>query len=220
MNPITSYGPSPLFSTSPVATSDPTTAALTPEALLYYCSSRLASLDESIQQYFTEQQRRNAGVRDMSKLMEILQSSSWASGQKGWKEIKGDAFHTDNHAKKANEILEVWRNSDSPEARHQCAVAFRQVSGLDIDDFAHGNVTAADVQVAAAGKQIPEVDKATRDVQIEAIKNVQASMTKSAEMNMIQLQSLVSQRQLAVQLTTQLMQTMHETTKHVVGNIR
>ena len=39
-----------------------------------------------------------------------------------------------------------------------------------------------------------------------------------AELNMIQLQSLVSQRQLAVQLTQQMMEQMNQTTKDVMKN--
>ena len=61
--------------------------------------------------------------------------------------------------------------------------------------------------------------KEERAAQIEAIKNDQSNMTKAGEMNMIQLQSLVSQRQLAVQMTTQLMQTANDTLKQVVGNL-
>jgi len=41
----------------------------------------------------------------------------------------------------------------------------------------------------------------------------------SAELNMFRLQSLVSQRQLAVQLTTRLLQTMHDSAKRIIGNI-
>jgi hypothetical protein len=45
-------------------------------------------------------------------------------------------------------------------------------------------------------------------------------LTKDSELSMIQLQSVVSQRQLAVQMTTELMSAMNESTKEVAGNIR
>ena len=46
------------------------------------------------------------------------------------------------------------------------------------------------------------------------------NLSKDSEMQMIQLQALVSQRQLAIQLTTQMMQAMNEGAKGVVSNIR
>lgn len=39
-----------------------------------------------------------------------------------------------------------------------------------------------------------------------------------AELNMVQLQSLVSQRQLTVQLTTEMLEQMNQTTKDVIKN--
>ena len=55
---------------------------------------------------------------------------------------------------------------------------------------------------------------------IGGVKSVQDGLTKDSEMSMIQLQSVVSQRQLAIRMTTQLLQTMNESGKQVIGNIR
>jgi hypothetical protein len=41
-----------------------------------------------------------------------------------------------------------------------------------------------------------------------------------AELNMIQLQSSISQRQTALQMTTSILQHMHDTTKGIINNIR
>ena len=41
-----------------------------------------------------------------------------------------------------------------------------------------------------------------------------------AELNMIQLQSLISQRHTALQMTTNILQHMHDTTKGIMNNIR
>ncbi len=199
---------------------DPSCTALTPDGLLDYCSSRLHSLDNNIQQYFTEQQTRNAAVADASKLMSVLQSGTWGSGQLDWSKIQNDPQACGYHADKANEILAVWSSTASPEVKNECAQAFNQVTGLDIASFSGKPVTPADIQASAAAKHINGVDATTREKQIESIKQSQSSMSQSSEMNMLQLQSLVTQRQLAVQLTTQVMQTLHDTTKQVIGNIR
>jgi len=203
---------------------DPSSVALSPEGLLMYCSSRLEALDTNIKQYFAEQQRRNLGIRDSSKLVEILQSGTWVNGQWGtveWGEDPNNrAGHAQNHANKANEILALWRSTESPEVKAACEAAFRQVSGRDLKDFSAEGRTISGAEVLAAAGNIKAVTKEERAAQVEAIKNEQSNMSKAAEMNMIQLQSLVSQRQLAIQLTTQMMQTMHESSKQVLGNIR
>jgi hypothetical protein len=43
--------------------------------------------------------------------------------------------------------------------------------------------------------------------------------SESAEVNMFQLRSVVSQRQRAVQLATRLLQTVHDTAKRIIANI-
>jgi len=43
--------------------------------------------------------------------------------------------------------------------------------------------------------------------------------SRGAELYMIELQSLVSQRQLAVQLTTRLLQMLNEMSKQIIGNL-
>jgi hypothetical protein len=44
-------------------------------------------------------------------------------------------------------------------------------------------------------------------------------LSRVAELYMIELQSLVSQRQLAVQLTTRLLQMLNEMSKQIIGNL-
>jgi hypothetical protein len=48
---------------------------------------------------------------------------------------------------------------------------------------------------------------------------IQEALSKSAELNMIQLQSLVSQRQQAVQITTNLIAALADSYKQVIGNV-
>lgn len=202
---------------------DPSQASLTPDMLLVYCSTRLQTIDSNIKQYFAEQERRNGQIRQASKLMEILQSGTWGNGHVGPDQLKVNKNQRDDHARKANEILAVWRSSDSPEIREACAKAFRSVSGHDIGAFAgkDAEVTGEHILTAASEKdRMKFVSREEWAPHVESLKNIQSDMMKSAELNMIQLQSLVSQRQLAVQLTTQLMQTLNETSKQVVGNIR
>jgi hypothetical protein len=197
--------------------------ALSPESLLLYCSSRLEAVDTNIKQYFAEQQKINKGMRDASKLIEIVRDGGWVNGQRSPEEIKVNPDLQKCHADKANEILALYRSSDSPEVRAACERAFKQISGLNIGDYGDDPakvVTAQNIAEAVMMNQMPTVTKVERDQLVDSIKDTQSALSKNAEMNMIQLQSLVSQRQLAVQLTTQLMQSQHETTKAPIANIR
>ncbi len=197
---------------------DPTGTALSPEGLLLYCSSRLQTLDTNIKQYFAQQQTRNGVIGEATKLMEII--NHWPTGQKGSKEIVCSPADCQNHANQGNELLDLFRKTNSPEVKRACAEAFQQVTGMSINDFATGNVTPDQIRSAASAERIQPVNLQERTAQIEGIKNTVSNLTKAGEMDMIQLQSLVSQRQLAVQLTTQLLQSLNETSKQVVGNIR
>lgn len=200
---------------------DPNMVSLSPEMLLAYCSSRLETLDTTIQTYFAEQQQRNRDMRTLMKLQELLRESTWKEGQLGSEEIKDNPAHLQNHANKGNEILELYMSTDSPEVKAECAKAFFRVTGLNINDYRGGRkVTADDVNASAKEGRIPHLDSEKIAAELESIKDAQSAISKGAELSMIQLQSLVSQRQLAIQLTTQLMQTLNESSKQVVGNIR
>jgi hypothetical protein len=199
-------------------------AHLSPEGLLLYCSSRLDAVDTTIKQYFDDQQRKNKAMKDATSLMNALNGWNRAYGSKelGDPNTPNRDWHLQDHANKANDILKVWRETEDPQVKAACADAFRTVSGLDINDYAEPGkaVTAAAVKTSAEANAIPGADESLWTKKIDSIKNDQAAMSKSGELNMIQLQSLVSQRQLAIQMTTQLMQTIHESSKQIAGNIR
>lgn len=221
--PVTSAGATGVipFTTDFAAPAGST--ALSPDGLLYYCQSRLGAIDTNIQQYFDDQKTQNAAMQDATKLLSIMHEGTWGTYQKSGKDIAGSPQDLQNHADKANELLDLYRSTASPEIKAKCAALFREVSGHDISEYGApgAKVTSGDIaQAAAIDGRIPEVKEAQRTQELEDIKGTQSDMSKSAEMNMIQLQSLVQQRQLAVQLTTQLMQTMHDTSKQVLGNIR
>lgn len=225
-NPTAPVGINPInFDAAPVGPS------LSPEMLLAYCSSRLNALDSTIDQYFKDQQTKNAAMKACSALQAKLGrwSSHWDSKELTKPENAGNL---QDHANMANDILEVYRSTNDPEVKAACEAAFKNVTGRELRDYTPaghlqaGNtqggfvVTAEDIKKSAEQGHIPAADTTQWASVIESVKSVQQGLSKGAEMNMIQLQSLVSQRQLAVQLTTQLMQTIHESSKQIAGNIR
>ncbi|MBX3213572.1 MAG: hypothetical protein KF850_16150 [Labilithrix sp.] len=220
MSHISNISPNTSISPATNFAADPSAASLTPGMLLIYCTSRLDAIDQNIEQYFVEQQRRNKELQSMNKGLNALNAGTWNGGHMNSENVAGSDFHQGNHADKANELRDVWLSTDNPDVKKACAEAFKSVSGLDINDYRKTDVTKKDVKASADAGKIHGVGREEWNARVEELKNKQSDLMKAGELDMIKLQSLVSQRQLAVQLTTQLMQTLNETSKQVVGNIR
>jgi hypothetical protein len=191
---------------------------LSPEGLLAYCSARLTSIDTTIKQYFAEQQARNKSMMDASKLLSILNKYSGIG--------KGDVIAAEENFRKghvhdANALAKLYRETDDPQLKAQIADAFKAISGREIGAYLDKPYTEGDLHaVIGEGKHFKEeVTSEAWSKRAENVKEVQSGLSKAAEMNMIQLQALVSQRQLAVQLTTQLMQNYNDGLKQIAGNV-
>jgi hypothetical protein len=192
------------------------TSGLDAQGVLTYCSSRLTSLDALIQSRFDEQKRRNETLHQAGAL--IAQLNSWtfvASGDLSDAALAGHKGMGAAIARQANAITD-------PELRGQAAQAYRIVTGKDLVFGPNGQVEPAqlDEKTVTIDPRGGGAETAAWQGFIGKIKAMQDGLTKDSELSMIQLQSVVSQRQLAVQMTTQLLQTMSESTKQVVSNIR
>lgn len=203
--------------TSPVESAEAGETArfpFSPETLLFYCSSRLGSIDNQIGAYFKDQQAKNRASKELSDVQGVLGQASYQHGGEGF--TTTDAGY---HVDAGNKLLNIYRNAETPEGKQAAADAFRLRTGMDISAYRNGD-SVTEQQVMEAKDNIAAKDANQWAQVIEGVKSKSAEVSKSAELNMIQLQSLVSQRQLAVQLTTQLMQAVHEGSKNVAGNIR
>jgi hypothetical protein len=199
---------------------------LTPDTLLAYCASRLQTLDTEIKERMAGQEARNNGIRDASRLMQLL--SGW-QGHHGSAELKADtdgaAKDRTNHASEANDILDLYKNTKDAQVKDQCARFFNSLTGQDIHGFVSADgktitkVTPENIKAWADADKIDPCDAPTWQAMVGSVKDMQGDMSKSSELDMIGLQSLVSQRQLSVQLTTQLMQAVNEGPKQAAANI-
>lgn len=194
------------------------TYAFTPDTLIAYCSSRLDSIDQKIDAYFKEQQGKNRASKELDDLQAILSNASSQAGSEAI--AKNEHGDIGIHTQEGNDILKIYRETKDPQVKKAAAEAFQIRTGMSPEDVAGRSVTADDIEKSAKNGWIKAQDEHQWAGNIEKIKGVGSSISKSAELNMIQLQSLVSQRQLCVQLTTQLMQAVHEGSKNVAGNIR
>ncbi len=185
---------------------------LTPESLLVYCQTRLGSLDDLIKERFDDQQRRAGDMKLAGEVLALV--STWPQMTEGGKGVEKA------HVDMGNALMDAYNKAGNPELKARIQAVFEKVTGRPMtvkDGKAEGAVTVENLNPSG----IKAMDATSWQTFVSAqLKTVQDSLSKDGELSMIQLQSMVSQRQLCIQLTTQVMQTLHETKKTVVGNIR
>lgn len=193
------------------------TNLITAENVLAYCASRLNTLDEMIKTHFAEQQRRNHGMKLINKAVEVLNRNP--NGQ-----MPGAVGHEPFHIQQAKDLCAIYNETTDPEIRKAIGKAYTMVMGSDIEKVVDPSTGLADPAKVTKELIIPENikggDVAEWGRQVNDYKSVQDTLSKDNELSMIQLQSIISQRQLAVQLTTQMMAAMHDAKKGIVANIR
>jgi hypothetical protein len=159
---------------------------LTPDALMFYCQSRLRGLDDQIAASMSRQKKSNADVSALNKLHEVI-----------------------NRDGKAGENIDLSKM----DAAYAEAIS---VVGADSD---LGKSLAKDrADILHCGS-----DNALSDTEVKAMLNNIETATKDinsgSELQMINLQSLMSQRQSAVQLTTNLVQSLGDQMNKIAANI-
>lgn len=164
--------------------------ALTPDALLSYCSARMNDLDFRIDTFMKKQE----GARGASEKLTKFQSTfSGGASTKGIGSLE-----------KCGEL--PFTGADMRAAREALPEAQRATFDAIVKDYEH---TAADGYL----------DANECKAFAERLGALSKDISSSAELDMIQLQSLMSQRQMAVQLCTNLMQSLNDTTKAIAQKI-
>lgn len=168
--------------------------SLTPESLMIYLSTRLESVDDQIQDIFSTQQ-------DSEKIRAAI-----------------------NRIRTALNALD--EDSDKDKELHASEYAFAGIEKL-IDD----QIGSVDPKLAERMKSDLEgkgyilnggSDYLTSELDNtrEYLENLTGQLESTAQMNMIRLQSLMSARQTAISLATNLIAKLNDSTQKVVENIR
>jgi len=164
-------------------------SSLTGDSLLLYCQSQLRSYDETITGFLNEQKLNLARKKGLSDIENTLKKYTTHLGQSGVDDITNAFKSAINALPPGDPVRGVMEDKLKEFTSHS------------------GN-----------GQQISYTSE-----QLTAFAgDVQSALDKvngNAEINMIQLQQVMSQRQTAVQLTTSLLAKVDEGTKAIVGNI-
>lgn len=194
---------------------------LTPDGMMLYCASQLRFLDEGIQQHMAQQQQAHTVATRLNDLKAALGKSLMSDNDGAVKAQAVAAFQ----AAYASLPPGDTEMRDKLNATFQDFVA----DAYCIDDHAaaghynlatlsQGDVDALNNAAAASGplNKVSGDDLKRYSTDVDGLST---DLGKGAELDMINLQSLVSQRQMAIQLTTQIVSKLNEAASTVVNQI-
>ena len=182
--------------------------ALSPDALLLYCKSRLRTIDDQVALQFQRQEVYRGATGANHKLQARLQDLA----RKDHHAIDGGAESPDRAAaaREWAEVDALFRDALArmPPGDERARLAAEHARFAATTRGADGEGDADGI----LGKE-ETVDMAKR------IGELTSDMSKSAELDMIQLQSLMSQRQQAIQLCTNLVAGLGQIGQQIAGNV-
>jgi len=194
-----SNGIQPIVPASTLAVPSDFGANLSPDALMVYLSTRLNGLDAQINTIFnTEKSQQNVqtALRNLKQTLQPFDENGGAAQ----KQMTQDQMDAINAAIDGVTALDPQLGANIRQKLEEVG------RGLIRDHLA-----GTDVDLTYSGNEV----KATNDY----IDGLSKDIESSSQMNMIQLQSLMSARQTAIQLSTNLISALGESSKAIASNI-
>lgn len=189
---------------------------LTPDALMAYCSTRLRGLDDQMKEAFTKQQSANHDSSILSKLASSLGAPTTDLGVGGENDAR-NWFKTSAQA-----MLDAAKDVSDPSVK--AALIAKANLLYPTKDDGNGNFTLVENGTVGDGKgayiSSGTVSIATfKAMTGEAVAGIQKDLNSNTELSMINLQSLMSQRQSSVQLITNMVQSLGDQLNKIASNI-
>ncbi|MBX3229378.1 MAG: hypothetical protein KIT84_17830 [Labilithrix sp.] len=198
-------------------------AAFDGDVLLAYCSTQLNDLNGEIKARMNTQQRVRDAKAALNKLQQML------NGSKG--------IDPNDHAQK-RQILEAYadvlKHLPPGTAKDGVIASLQQFRSTacyndgpapkwvedkpGVSGTSERNGIAADISVANVGGR-NRVNADELKAQVKPLGDISEELGKTAELEMIILQQLVSQRQQAISMTTNMMNKCSQGTEAIAGNI-
>jgi hypothetical protein len=170
--------------------------SVTPESMLIYCQSRLNQLDTQIQSLFNEQEAANRQTAAVNDALQDLVGS-------GAEIDVCDSKRKETIEKAFSDAIQRLGGPGTPGGKVLDDILKRVQYSFNGDG--HGN-------------GIGNISAQTLQEYSNQIKGVLTDLNASAELRMIQINSLMSQRQTAVQLSTNVVQVLGDTTRTIAQN--
>lgn len=193
---------------------------LSPESLLAYCTKQLRDLGTQVQLMLNEQSSLKDTCKVLSDLKKVItaHSQGMATGDNTSKATVAQAYLNAARALPAGpERDAVMKELD----------AFRQTAFLNdvpvepASTLENYNEDTLNYELALPSDgEKNRVDPTEIRTRTEAIDTISGDVTREVELKMINLQSLMSQRQMIVQLTTNMIQKLNDTLAAPIANMK
>jgi hypothetical protein len=199
-NTAKSKGTSGTDEPSPISV--PTSMGLSPEGLMAYCQSRLNSLDTQMSTIFDQQQSNATLTQDVdgiaTKLNDLGDVTPPSNGNTN-PDLSVSTSYTSIVAAYQQAIQDAKTAGNAP-----LATQLKQDLSMFNSDCHNGTSTISTNDVTNLQQNL---------------KNYGNELNSDSEMSMINLQSLMSQRETAVQLTTNLVQSLGQQSQDIAKNV-
>lgn len=223
--PVTAAGTEGSNSDSDQAETGMPVGTFTPEflsddAMLAYCGTQMQQIDSQIQTTFADQQKQNLEQQVINQALQVLQGCAdgtlGSDGKYGKNESQCVAME------KALEQAISQVEQIDPSA--PCLSDLKQIhdnimatgTGPNDSSVGHGYYVGPSDANPTPDSTISSTEMSGF---INALQNVGSGLNSDAQLRMINIQSLVSQQQTAVELTTNIMQSLDGAMQKVVENI-
>ena len=182
---------------------------LTPDALMTYCSTRLRGLDDQINGIMTQQQQAND---DSSVLSQLTGELDWGSDDL---KVSGKADEDGTLKANAQHLLDAANKVEDPKVAGELKALAQKLVTVTGDPPNATMDASAPVALAAKTYKPEEL----KDLITTPVSGIQKDLNAGTELGMINLQSLMSQRQSAVQTVTNLVQALGDQMNKISANI-
>jgi hypothetical protein len=198
--------------------------SMTPDALFSYCSARINGIDAQVKGAFAQQQRNNdiqGAIGDaIGCLNRAITGGTDGSNQWGrasidfyWNAINKAGGPETPEGQKLLGQLKAFAGSMSKSGDNSMIDLVSD--GAKWDAYKKANSSQLDRDLPGWGG----IDHDKVDTAVKSLSSMNDELGKGGELEMIKLQSLMSQRQLAIQMTTNLIQTLNDSSKTIAGNL-
>jgi hypothetical protein len=230
-------GPSAADSTSAAGSDGDQPTYLTPEALMVYCQTRLQGIDSQVQAAMTTQQNINWEQGQVGSLLnEISNDSAAAAGG-----VMSNPAECQTLSQSIEDLITQIQAKDPGcsqlaqlEQLHDAVMAtgsgpyYTPNPDPSKPQVFHGYYNGGNSADPPTGQNPPSNVNSDHDNQMgtneltnftNTLNNINSSLGSGAEMGMINIQSLMSDRTTAIQLTTSILQSCDDGLSKIADNI-
>lgn len=172
---------------------------LTPDVLLAYCESKIRGIDEQVKRAFAGQTQRNNLSKALSELSDKLSQHQKVIGE-GDTQIKAD-------------IEKLYDNAICAAGGPETEVG-KELAAQKAQFHATGNGQAQEI----SGDKGDIADWEMKNF-MDSVQRMQSDANRNGELEMIKLQSLMSQRQQALQMCTNMVAGLGQSSQQIAANV-